>query len=122
MANGEVRDIKNLDAQADVVSTSGYIRSLRIRAGLSTNEVAARAGVNTEWLHRFEAGLDEEGVNYDQLLKLAQATQPDRPEWWDDGYDHDLHLPPESVVDRSRNPEYWERIEQVRFANHLTRG
>ena len=122
MAEGKDRDVKTLDSEGDAVPTSAYIHSLRIEAGLTIDDVAQRAGVNPEWLERFEAGLDEEGINYDQLLKLTQATQPPRPEWWDDGHEHDLHIPSESVVDRAASPRYWERIEQVRRANRRTRG
>jgi len=122
MTDGDIGDVGTLDAEVRVLTTSTYIRSLRTRAGLSIDEVAQRAGVSPEWLKRFEEGLDEQGINYDQLLKLTQATQPARPEWWDDGYEHDLHIPSESVVDRTRNPQYWERIEQVRSANRRTRS
>ena len=122
MADSDVRDIDTRDSEAGVVTTSTYIRSLRVIAGLSIDELAERAGVDPKWLDHFESGLDEEGINYDQLLQLSQATQPPRPEWWDDGYEHDLQLPPESVIDRSENSQYWERIEQVRSANRRTRG
>jgi transcriptional regulator with XRE-family HTH domain len=123
MAGSEIRDIeRSLDTGADDLSTSAFVRSLRVKAGLSIDEVAERAQVSPQWLERFETGLDEAGIDYDQLLALVRATQPPRPEWWDDGYEHDLHLPPESIVDRNRNPLYWARIEQVRSANREARG
>jgi hypothetical protein len=84
---------------------------------LSVAEVAGRAEVSVEWLERFEAGLDEMGINYEQLLNLVRAAQPPRPEWWDDGHEHDLHLPPEAIVDRDGNSDYWARIEKVRASN-----
>lgn len=110
------------DAPSDAPSTSAYVRSLRIGAGLSVADVAERAGVSVEWLQRFEAGLDEQGIDYDQLLNLVRAAQPPRPPWWDDGHEHDLHLPTEAIVDRVGNPDYWARIEQVRAVNREAHG
>lgn len=105
------------DTRADAPSTAAYVRALRTRAGLSVTDVARRAGMSATWLERFEAGLDEQGVDYGELLALVRATQPPRPDWWDDGHEHDLHLPPDAVLDRESNPGYWARIERVRQAN-----
>lgn len=99
------------------VSPSEHVRSLRIRAGLSISELAERAGVSSSWLERFEAGPDETDLSYAQLLVLVRATQPPRPDWWDEGHEHDLHLPPQAVVDLHRNEDYWSKIEKVRAAN-----
>jgi len=49
---------------------------------------------------------------------LVRATEPPRPQWWDDGHEHDLHLPPEAIADQDRDQQYWDRIERVRSANH----
>lgn len=98
-------------------TTADYVRSLRMSAGLSIAEVADRAGVEQDWLKRFEAGSVDDGPNYDLLLKLIAATQPPRPDWWDSGHEHDLHLPPGAIRDKDKHPEYWERIEQVRHSN-----
>jgi hypothetical protein len=123
MAGDEVRDAEQyLDAESGDLSTSAYVRSLRCKAGLGITEVADRAGVDPAWLERFEAGLEELGINYDQLLTLVRATQPPRPEWWDEGHEHDLHLPAGAIVEGARNPKYWERIERVRAANRGTAG
>ena len=81
----------------DEPTTFEYIHLLRVRSGLRVGEVARRAGVTSQWLEQFEAGLIVEGINYDQLLALVRATQPERPEWWDCGHEHDLHLPPSAV-------------------------
>src|ERR1019366_938760 len=71
MAGDKVRDVgQSLDAESDGISTSAYVRSLRCTAGLSIAEVAERAGVNPEWLERFETGLDEVGINCDALNSL----------------------------------------------------
>lgn len=106
--------------EEEALTTSAYVRSLRLGAGLSLAEVASRAGVSEDWLEGFESGLEE--VGYDQLLALVRATQPPRPEWWDAGHEHDLNLPADGVVDRDRNPRYWRRIEGVRLANRHARG
>jgi transcriptional regulator with XRE-family HTH domain len=106
-----------LDGGTGAPSTSVYVRSLRIGAGLSVAELAERVGVSVEWLERFEAGLDEDGISYERLLVLVRATQPPRPEWWDDGHEHDLHLPHGAITDRDGNRSYWAKIEQVREAN-----
>lgn len=111
-----------VDTPPEAPSSSEYVHALRARAGLSVAEVAARAGVSAVWLECFEAGLDEEGIDYGQLLTLVRATQPPRPDWWDDGHEHDLHLPSEAVVDRGGGEGYWGRIEQVRKANREARS
>lgn len=99
------------------MTTAEYLRSLRVSAGLSIGEVAERAGVDEHWLEQLEAGAVGEGPNYDLLLKLVAATQPPRPDWWDSGHEHDLHLPPGAVRDKDKHREYWRRIEQVRESN-----
>ena len=99
------------------LTTAGYVRSLRVSAGLSIGDLARKAGVEEDWLERFEDGRVDEGPNYDLLLKLIAATQPPRPDWWDSGHEHDLHLPPSAIRDRDKHPEYWERVEQVRDSN-----
>jgi transcriptional regulator with XRE-family HTH domain len=86
-------------------------------SGLSIDEVAHKAGVDQDWLMSFEAGSIDDGPNYDVLLKLIAATQPPRPDWWDSGHEHDLHLPSGAIRDKDKHPEYWERIEQVRNSN-----
>jgi transcriptional regulator with XRE-family HTH domain len=99
------------------LTVAEHLRSLREAAGLSTGEVAVRAGVDEAWLERLEAGAADEGPNYDLLLKLVAATQPPRPDWWDSGHEHDLHVPPGAVRDEDKHEEYWRRIEQVRESN-----
>ncbi len=106
----------------DELTTFEYIHLLRVRSGLGVGEVARRAGVTSQWLEQFETGLIVEGINYDQLLALVRATQPERPEWWDCGHEHDLHLPPSAVRGRERHPDYWARIDRVRDANRRARG
>ncbi|MCA1846487.1 MAG: hypothetical protein LC792_25490 [Actinobacteria bacterium] len=48
---------------------------------------------------------------------VVRATQPPRPEWWDEGYEHDLNLGPNAVVGplTPAQQEYWARIEALRF-------
>lgn len=98
-----------------------YLCSLRLAAGLSVGEVSRGAGVTEAWLVRFEAGRLAEGPNYDLLLRLIQATQPPRPEWWDSGHEHDLNLPGGAARSRERHAGYWEKIDQVRALNRKAR-
>jgi transcriptional regulator with XRE-family HTH domain len=105
------------------LSTAEYLRSVRESAGLSIAEVAGRAGVDEHWLEQVEAGAVAEGPNYDLLLKLVAATQPPLPDWWDNGHEHDLHLPRTAVHDKdNKHLEYWRRIEQVRESNRRGPG
>jgi transcriptional regulator with XRE-family HTH domain len=99
---------------------------MRERAGMTIEEVATRAGVDPQWLASIEAGVGTHDVLYSQWLTLVRATQPPRPEWWDDGHEHDLHLPPGGHHE-PRTPaeqDYWERIERVRsgIREHYRRG
>ncbi len=102
------------------------LRELRERAGMTVEEVAARAGVDAAWLERLESGEGTGDVLYSQWVALVRATQPPRPEWWDEGYEHDLSLPPgghrEPTTESGRR--YWARIESVRreIREHYERG
>lgn len=96
------------------------LRSLRERAGMTIEEVAARAGIDPHWLASLEAGVGTHDVLYSQWLTLVRATQPPRPDWWDEGHEHDLHLPPGGHHE-PRTPserDYWDRIERVRSEIH----
>ena len=98
----------------------GQLRQLRQRAGMSVEEVANRAAVAPDWLRRLEDGAGTTSVLYDEWVKLVRATQPPRPEWWDEGHEHDLHLPPGGHHE-PRTPserDYWDRIERVRSEIH----
>ena len=100
------------------LSTSEYIRRRRIQAGMAVESLAARAGVSASWLEGFEAGSGTEELTYDRLLALARATEPPRPEWWDEGHEHDLHLGSGAPVAGSGGSSgYWVRIQAVRAAN-----
>lgn len=102
------------------------LRSLRERAGMTVEEVAARTGVDPGWLAELENGTGTSEVLYSQWVELVKATQPPRPEWWDEGYEHDLSLP----VDGHHEPttaggrRYWDRIAAVRseIEEHYRRG
>jgi transcriptional regulator with XRE-family HTH domain len=110
-------DDRDQGGETGPVSTSEHVRSLRIGAGLSVAELAERAGVSSSWLETFEAGSEETDLSYAQLLALVRATQPPRPDWWDEGHEHDLHLPPPAAVDPDRNEDYWSKIAKVRASN-----
>ena len=105
-------------------STSEYVMGHRLDAGMSIEELAARVGVSARWLAAFESGEATAELTYDLLLRLVRATQPPRPEWWDEGHEHDLHLGPAGVSQshRTSHPDYWARIEAVRAVNRSSRG
>ena len=106
------------------LSTSEYVRHHRLAAHLSVEELASRVGVSANWLTRFEAG-DAEELTYELLLALVRATQPERPGWWDDGHEHDLHLGPGGVADAAQQIDrdgYWARIAAVRDRNRTPGG
>jgi transcriptional regulator with XRE-family HTH domain len=94
-----------------------YLRQLRERAGMTQGEVADRAGVDVGWLAEVEEH-GTEGLVYSEIVAVVRATQPPRPEWWDEGHEHDLlvgpdgYAPPRSEAER----RYWQRIETVRSA------
>jgi len=104
-------------------TTSEYIRQQRLAAGLSVEELAARVRVEPTWLAAFEDGSQTEELTYELLLELVRATQPTRPEWWDSGHEHDLHLGPNPTPpgQEPRPTGYWSRIARVRAANRTAR-
>lgn len=109
--------------QDEELSTNDYIRRRRIQAGMTVESLAARAGVSAGWLERFEAGSGTEGLTYDRLLILVRATEPPRPEWWDEGHEHDLHLGPVApVAELGGSSDYWARIQSIRTANRSLGG
>lgn len=107
-------------AEAEPAHTGEVISRLRAKAGLSLEEVAARAAVEPAQLASLEAGIGVEDLGYDDVLRLVRATQPPRPDWWDEGHEHDLNLGAfamrngETETDR----QYWARIESVREDIH----
>lgn len=102
------------------------LQRLRLAADMTVSEVAERAGVDAAWLGRLEAGEGTHDVLYSQWVALVQATQPPRPDWWDEGYEHDLALPPGShrppTTESGRR--YWDRVAAVaaEIEEHYTRG
>lgn len=92
------------------------LHHLRRRAGMSIQETSSRAGVDPVWWAALEDGVGTADVDYHQWLELVKATQPPRPEWWDEGYEHDLQLGEDGVVSVRDEEEcrYWERIASVR--------
>jgi hypothetical protein len=104
-------------------STSEYVRSHRVASGLSIEQLAARVDVDPGWLAAFEAGERVEELTYDLLLRLVRATEPPRPEWWDDGHEHDLHLPAGAEgVGGARHSDYWRRVAAVRAESRCPGG
>lgn len=80
------------------------------------------AGGDRGW----RGGEETHDVLYSQWVELVKATQPPRPEWWDDGYEHDLSLPPHGHQEptTASGRRYWERIAGVRagIEQHYQRG
>ncbi len=114
------------EAQEDEFRHSGeYLRSLRERAGMTVDEVAERAGGDPSWLSDVERNGTHD-LLYSDICNLVRATQPPRPEWWDEGYEHDLNLGPNAVVGplTPSQQEYWAHIEAVRaeIRRHYDRG
>lgn len=111
---------------AEPAHAGEQLQRLRAAAGMTIEEVAERAGVDVDWLRRLEAGEGTHDVLYSQWTALVRATQPPRPEWWDDGYEHDLSLPPdghrEPTTDSGRR--YWARVAVVaaEIEEHYGRG
>ncbi|MDQ3641622.1 MAG: helix-turn-helix domain-containing protein [Actinomycetota bacterium] len=124
----ETPDIEGADPGdvAEAAHAGEQLQRLRVAAGMTVEEVAERAEVDVEWLRRLEAGEGTHDVLYSQWTALVRATQPPRPEWWDDGYEHDLGLPPdghrEPTTDSGRR--YWARVAAVaaEIEEHYGRG
>lgn len=102
-----------------------YLRRLRERAGMTLGQVAERARVDPGWLAEIEEH-GTESLLYSQILDLVRATQPPRPEWWDEGHEHDLLVGPAGYPPPRTDGErrYWARVEAVRSAirRHYRRG
>jgi transcriptional regulator with XRE-family HTH domain len=112
-------------SEDEFTHTGEYLRSLRDRAGLTLEEVATRAGVDPAWLDSIECNGTHD-LLYSEICNLVRATQPPRPKWWDEGYEHDLNLG-ESPVMGTMTPArlaYWARIDAVRaeIRLHYERG
>lgn len=121
--DSEGADIGGVDEAAHA---GEQLQRLRAATGMTVEEVAERAGVDVAWLRRLEAGEGTHDVLYSQWVSLVRATQPPRPEWWDDGYEHDLSLPPdghrEPTTESGRR--YWARVAAVaaEIEEHYGRG
>ena len=93
---------------------------------MTVDQVAERAGVDPAWLARLEGGEGTHDVLYSQWVALVAATQPPRPEWWDEGYEHDLALPPEGHREPATESgrRYWDRVAAVAadIEEHYDRG
>ena len=118
---GTVLNWRSVDVD-EPKTTSEYVRQHRLAAGLSVEELAARVRVDPAWLAAFEDGSQTEELTYKILLELVRATEPTRPDWWDAGHEHDLHLGPDPTPGGDqRSGSYWARIASVRAANRSAR-
>lgn len=104
------------DQDQDWANAGQQLRDLRLRAGLSIDQAASRAGAEPAWWAELEDGVGTTEVSYHRWLQLVRATQPPRPPWWDEGYEHDLHLGEQGIVTMRSGEErsYWDRIAAVR--------
>jgi len=103
--------VEDLDEPAH---TGELVRHLREAAGLSVGQVALRAGIAPQRLQALEAGEGVRELGYAEVCALVRATQPPRPPWWSDGFEHDLtvtRLGPPATADGRR---YWSRVAEVR--------
>ena len=99
-----------------------YLRELRLQAGLTTEQVAARAGMSAPELEEIER-LGTQRLSYEQITSLVRATQPPRPAWWDEGHEHDLSLVDAHLAPRSgAEANYWARVRNVRNVVALRRS
>ena len=114
-----------MSEQSEPAHAGEQLRELRERAGMTVEEAAARAGLSSAHWAEIEAH-GTAGFGYAEIVELVKATQPPRPDWWDEGHEHDLslgeqgHLSPKTERQRA----YWGRIEAVRaeIRKHYARG
>lgn len=107
----------------DAIQTEGFgepahtgelVQRLREAAGLSLEQVAARAGVAAERLASLEAGLGVEELVYAEVCALVRATQPPRPPGWSEDFEHDLTVIRLSPPATPEGRRYWARVADVR--------
>jgi len=99
-----------------------YLRELRLQAGLTTEQVAARACMRASELEEIES-VGTQNLSYKQITSLVRATQPPRPSWWDEGHEHDLSLVDAHLAPRSEaEAKYWARVGNVRNVVALQRS
>ena len=103
--------VESLDEPAH---TGELVRRLREAAGLSVAQVAVRAGIVPERLQALEAGEGVSELGYDEVCALVRATQPPRPAWWSDGFEHDLTVTRLGPPATSEGRRYWSRVAEVR--------
>jgi hypothetical protein len=101
-----------------------HLRSDRERAGMSRAELAARARndsldprpyIDEAWITRVEADSGVQDVTFAEWMTLGRSLQPPRPDWWEEGYEHDLRFAwsghREPVTESGR--QYWARVRTV---------
>ncbi len=122
-----------LEADPDDEGHTGvWVRADRERVGMSITEMVARLRtdplrpapwVTEEWLEGIEAGVGVLDLMYDDIAALGRAADPPRPDWWEEGYEHDLgfskegHAPPRTPGYR----RYWARVATVWEESHRYR-
>lgn len=104
--------------------TGVWVRAERELAGMTRTQVVERLRTDPlhplpeateEWLAAIESGVGVTDLTYAQITALSRATVPPRPDWWEEGYEHDLgfsregHAPPRTEGYR----RYWARVATV---------
>jgi hypothetical protein len=75
--------------------TRGAVAGASRACGDKCRGAGRSSWVSEAWLAALEQGVGTADVPYAIWLTLVQATQPPRPDWWDEGYEHDLTLGPD---------------------------
>lgn len=103
-----------VDSLDEPAHTGELVRRLREAAGLSVEQVAERAGIAPQRLQALETGQGVGELGFAEVCALVRATQPPRPQWWSEAFEHDLtvaRLGPPATAEGRR---YWKRVAEVR--------
>lgn len=102
-----------------------WVRAEREFAGMTPASVVARLRhdplhpmlwASEEWLAAVEAGVGVLDLTFADITSLSRATKPPRPDWWEEGYEHDLRFSKEGHATPATPGyrRYWARVATVR--------
>ncbi|MGI8574637.1 MAG: hypothetical protein ACR2MA_04675 [Egibacteraceae bacterium] len=106
-------------ADADGDST---LREARLRVGIGLDELAARTAtdlldplprIDAEWLAKVENGTLGRPLTYREWQTIGRSLLPPRPDWWEEGYEHDVRFAWSGHQDPARH-EYERRRYRAR--------
>jgi len=92
-----------------------------LAARVATDPIDPRPHLDEEWIARVEAGVGVRDVTYGEWALLWRSTRLPRPDWWEEGYEHDLgfawsgHREPDP--DDYGYRQYWARVRTVAEEN-----